>query len=149
MIKRDELKTPTSCLNKAAPDEPIFVLRGKDALAAMAVRHWAVMAQGEHEPGKITEALALADQMDEWRKRYLAAIVEPSTPPEERSGIELWPWDTGVPSSRLKIQAEEPTFGRPQEATFVVRGKKGDIVTIREALGGIPAAGCDSIVPKP
>jgi len=67
VIKRDELWAPTSCLNKAGPEEPIFVLRAKDPLAAMAVRHWATMAFGRHETAKLKEANQLADQMDAWR----------------------------------------------------------------------------------
>ncbi len=71
MKKRDELTSPTSCLNKAKADEPIFVLRGKDALGPQAVRHWATMAEGVHEPAKIEEALALAEQMERWRSDFL------------------------------------------------------------------------------
>lgn len=67
MKKVDELREPESCLNRATSHEPIFVLRGKDRVAAVAVRHWATMAEGIHEPSKIKEALQLADQMDEWR----------------------------------------------------------------------------------
>lgn len=67
MKKQHELLDPMSCLNRAQPTEPIFVLRGKDVVAAVAVRHWATMATGIHEPEKIREALKLADQMDAWR----------------------------------------------------------------------------------
>ena len=67
MQKRDELRVPTSCLNKAGATEFVFVLRAKDALAAQTVRHWAMMADGIHEPEKITEALRIADAMEQWR----------------------------------------------------------------------------------
>jgi hypothetical protein len=40
MIKREELANPNSCLNKAADDEVIFVLRGKDDAFGAAVRGW-------------------------------------------------------------------------------------------------------------
>ncbi len=68
MLKRDEIATPTSCLNKAADDEPVFVLRAKDPLAARVVRHWCTLAeqQGLHED-KVPEADALAFQMESWR----------------------------------------------------------------------------------
>lgn len=69
MLKKLELSTPTSCLNKAAPDEPVFVLRAKDALAAMTVRHWITMADGVHEPAKLEEARKLAEVMESWRSR--------------------------------------------------------------------------------
>jgi hypothetical protein len=40
MLKREELELPTSCLNKAADDEPIFVLRAKDPCAPAAILAW-------------------------------------------------------------------------------------------------------------
>jgi hypothetical protein len=67
MLKKEELAQPTSCMNKAAPDEPVFVLRAKDPFAAQAVRLWAAMAQGHHEDDKLCEAADLADHMDRWR----------------------------------------------------------------------------------
>jgi hypothetical protein len=68
MIKSLELSSQQSCFNKAAADEPVFVLRAKDSVAAMTVRHWATMASGVHEKEKISEALKLADAMDEYRE---------------------------------------------------------------------------------
>ena len=75
MLKKLELATPKSCLNKPAADEPIFVLRAKDALAAMTVRHWATMAEGEHEADKLDEARKLADAMDDWRMRNVPVLA--------------------------------------------------------------------------
>jgi hypothetical protein len=40
MRKRQELTDPRSCLNKAADDEMLFVLRGHDVAAPAAVRAW-------------------------------------------------------------------------------------------------------------
>lgn len=77
MLKKDELANPRSCLSRAAPEEPIFVLRGKDALAAQTVRLWAAMALGRHEPDKIVDALQLADMMDAWRKQLPPPPVDP------------------------------------------------------------------------
>lgn len=70
MRKNAEIMEPRSCLNKALPDEPLFVLRAKDPLAAGTVRAWANAAEitGEHEPGKIAEARAAADDMDKYRR---------------------------------------------------------------------------------
>lgn len=76
MLKRLELSERQSCLNKAHSEEPLFVLRAKDPLAAQTVRHWATMSEGHHEPEKIKEALKLADQMDEWRNPPPRASVE-------------------------------------------------------------------------
>ncbi len=70
MIKEREISTPTSCLNKAKDDEPIFVLRANDPLAPAVVACWAALAaQGLHEEWKVKEALALAQQMRDWRAR--------------------------------------------------------------------------------
>lgn len=75
MKKRDEMEQPTSCLSKAAPDEPIFVLRGKDPIGADVVRTWASKAEseGHHEPAKIAEAREFADEMDAYRERLTEA----------------------------------------------------------------------------
>jgi hypothetical protein len=72
MLKKDELAINTSCLNKATPTEPVFVLRAKDAFAAQTVRLWAAMAEGSHEPEKIEEALELAERMYQWRAQNVA-----------------------------------------------------------------------------
>lgn len=71
MRKIDEIEQPTSCLNRARAEEPLFVLRAKDPLAAETVRTWASQAETfkTHEPGKIREARAIADAMDEYRTR--------------------------------------------------------------------------------
>lgn len=78
MIRESEIASPTSCLNKAADDEPIFVLRANDELANGIVWEWAsrYFKAKSAQPGGITEkqrakyqeALALADQMLEWRE---------------------------------------------------------------------------------
>src|SRR5690606_29961962 len=60
MIKRLELSNPKSCLNKAKPDEPVFVLKATDLKAPMAIRHWATMSEGTQSEKKLAEALALA-----------------------------------------------------------------------------------------
>jgi hypothetical protein len=67
MLKKLELSSPTSCLNRAAPDEVVFVLRAKDPVAPQTLRHWATMAEGVHEADKVAEARACADAMDAWR----------------------------------------------------------------------------------
>ena len=81
MIKQQELTNPNSYINRAAQDEPVFVLCANDPLAAVAVREWArnyiVIQRQTHgtllcEPGtkyknKFDEAMGIADQMDTWR----------------------------------------------------------------------------------
>jgi hypothetical protein len=41
MLKEEELNNPESTLAKAAMNEPLFILRGQDALAAKTIRDWA------------------------------------------------------------------------------------------------------------
>lgn len=69
MKKRDELADPESTWNRAAEDEPLFVIRAKDKLSASMVRQWAEAAAmtGAHEPEKIEEARELAWTMETWR----------------------------------------------------------------------------------
>lgn len=79
MIKQNEIQSPYSCLNKAAPDEPIFVLRAQDELAGQTIRFWAGLLMERHGRDsiswpegavtKINAALQLADQMDRWPSR--------------------------------------------------------------------------------
>jgi len=40
MIKTEEIANPTSCLNKAKPEEMLFVLLGRDPAAPVAIREW-------------------------------------------------------------------------------------------------------------
>jgi hypothetical protein len=76
MNKADNLRNPASCLNKAEPDEPLFVLRAKDPVAAQAVRHWATMSDGNHEPEKIAQALKAADEMERWRANRFPGVAD-------------------------------------------------------------------------
>ena len=77
MLKSDELLTPTSCLNKASDEEPLFVLRANDPSAPGTVRSWAsyyfnrkkMAGQWDDKTqNKYYEAMALADQMKKWKK---------------------------------------------------------------------------------
>lgn len=77
MLKRNELDNPNSCLNQAADDEPVFVLRANDERASGTVRSWAghyYFAKAseyglvdERQRAKYHDALESADQMDAWR----------------------------------------------------------------------------------
>jgi len=79
MIKSQEIADPQSCLNRAADDEPVFVLRAKDPLAPTAIIEWAESAsnQGLHAD-KIREALACADAMQQWREKNVEYAAAPS-----------------------------------------------------------------------
>jgi len=70
MLKRDEIANANSCLNKAAEDEPLFVLRAQDESAPEVVRDWAAQAEAKGAPAeKVREALELADAMEAWPHR--------------------------------------------------------------------------------
>ncbi len=67
MIRRNELADPRSCINKAADDEPVFVLRGQDALAPILVRLWADLAELHGCPDAKTQgAKLLSMKMQVW-----------------------------------------------------------------------------------
>ena len=63
-------KSTDTCLQKAAEDEPIFVLRAQDMLAPVIVRQWAMLAKhcGCAEE-KVQEAINLAERMEKWPTR--------------------------------------------------------------------------------
>lgn len=61
-----------SCYEKAAPDEPIFVLRGQDKLAPTAVRIWAQLAlKAGMSKEKFREAEQCALEMEKWHTRKI------------------------------------------------------------------------------
>jgi len=63
-------KHTDTCLEKAADDEPIFVLRAQDMLAPGTVRFWAERAAANGcPPEKVQEAYALAERMEQWPTR--------------------------------------------------------------------------------
>ena len=75
MKKYLEVSEPTSCLSRAEPDEPVFVLLARDIVAPAAIEYWVFhrCANGKNNPGdaQIIEALTLAGQMRNWRRQKL------------------------------------------------------------------------------
>ena len=58
------------CLGRAADDEPVFILRGQDILAADLVDLWAQRAQAVGcGMAKVIEAMNLAETMRRWPTR--------------------------------------------------------------------------------
>ncbi len=58
------------CLGKAHPDEPVFILRAQDKLAADIVQLWAVRARNNGCPvEKTKEAYDLSERMRAWPTR--------------------------------------------------------------------------------
>lgn len=77
--KAQALLNRASCLNRAGDDEPIFILRAKDPLAAQTVRLWASMAaDGAHSPEKVKQALDVADSMEHWHKLNFPTAGNPA-----------------------------------------------------------------------
>jgi hypothetical protein len=68
MIKRDELEYAESCLNKARPDERLFVLLARDPAAPVAIRAWIAerIRLNKNAPGdeQIREAFECASLME-------------------------------------------------------------------------------------
>jgi hypothetical protein len=55
---------------KLGPDEPFFILRAQDALAADLVELWAIRARaGGTHIDKTRDAVDLAEEMRQWPKR--------------------------------------------------------------------------------
>ena len=68
--KQFEQDNEYSCFNKAAPDEPLFILRAQDRTAPGLVIQWANRARklGASE-AKVGEALLIAKAMEAWPNR--------------------------------------------------------------------------------
>jgi hypothetical protein len=66
------------CYANAEPDEPMFILLGRDKHAPLLVRLWAGIRalEGEEEGAKAMEALECASAMSEFRRRRKAAARE-------------------------------------------------------------------------
>lgn len=74
MRKLLEINDPSSCLNKAEDNEPLFVLRAHDITTPDVVRFWLENAEAKGaqiEPAKKEHALACIAQMEAWPNRKL------------------------------------------------------------------------------
>lgn len=95
MLKKQEIDNLASCLNKAAMDEPLFVLRGKDICAAETVREWTRkrIASGKNQPDdeQILDSLSIADAMDAYAARHAAEVKTES----RLNPAAAWPFPTG------------------------------------------------------
>lgn len=59
------------CYAAADPDEPLFILRGRDPMGGALVRLWAALRElkGGEDPKKIAEARECAKAMDQWARK--------------------------------------------------------------------------------
>lgn len=55
-----------TCLEKAADEEPIFVLRAQDASAAKVIRYWAYLNSDTLQAEKYVEAIKCAEEFENW-----------------------------------------------------------------------------------
>lgn len=72
----EQLGQPSSTLKRAHPDEPVFVLRGADVLAAKTVEYWAYLAHlnGADEM-TVAGALRIARTMREWKRKVIPGSI--------------------------------------------------------------------------
>ncbi len=77
MHKVREICDPTSCINQAESEEPVFVLRAHDENASRVVLKWAdwyVTSKGgwlrmtEQQRAKYQEAIKLAQEMEDYAR---------------------------------------------------------------------------------
>lgn len=71
MTKRELLADPNSCWNRAADDEPVFVLLGRDVAAPVAISAWIArrLNRGnKYGDAQLLDAEAVADAMVAWQK---------------------------------------------------------------------------------
>jgi hypothetical protein len=71
MRKKHEIGNPGSCLSRAGDEEMLFTLRGKDAVAPLAIRFWISerIRTGKNQPGdpQVSEAEECARTMERER----------------------------------------------------------------------------------
>lgn len=79
---------PYDCYGKAHPDEPMFVLLGRDPQAGLLVRTWIAIRRRRGESAEVlAEAEQCANAMDAWAKKIDRAI---ESEPVNEDGIPLW-----------------------------------------------------------
>ncbi len=87
------------CYANAEPDEPMFVLLGRDPMAGLLVRIWATLRASQGEAmDKCVEAMQCAEAMEGWArsrgKRPLTGHIEATNKiikaSTERAVSELW-----------------------------------------------------------
>lgn len=79
------------CYGAAEPDEPMFVLLGRDRLAPSLVDEWADLAEGglAHSSEKIAEARQCAAAMRAWRGEKRGYVIRLTFLDVERDGDQL------------------------------------------------------------
>jgi hypothetical protein len=66
------------CPDRAAGDEPVFILRAQDILAPRVVVRWAHLAEQANVPlNKVQAALKLAKEMTDWQAKHPSRVKVP------------------------------------------------------------------------
>lgn len=105
---RDELTAPDSTINKAAADEPVFVLRARDLVAAMTVEYWEFCARNRGTPG---DKLERADRQRRAMEAWLEKRLPQPTPEGEMPTVRTAHVERTHPHSVLRsAHPEEPVF---------------------------------------
>ena len=91
MMKRNELSSPQSCLNRAKDGEILFVLLARDVAAPSAIREWVAsrlrLGKNNLPDPQIQEALACARAMELQRKSgELTGTDNSDSPDSEKVG---------------------------------------------------------------
>ena len=72
----EQFALPSSTLKRAHPDEPVFVLRGADVLAAKTVEYWAYLAHlNGSDDATVAGALRIAGAMRDWKRKVIPGAV--------------------------------------------------------------------------
>jgi hypothetical protein len=89
-MARKFIELKAGCMSKAFPDEPTFVLLGRDVCAPMVIRAWIeariITGKNNREDHQITEARRMALMMEreqvEWSKLAHAPADDPPPYPD-------------------------------------------------------------------
>ncbi|SOD95209.1 hypothetical protein [Caenispirillum bisanense] len=105
---RDELTAPDSTINKAAADEPVFVLRARDLVASMTVEYWEFCARNRGTPD---DKLERADRQRRAMEAWLEKRLPQPTPAGEMPTVRTAHVERNHPHSVLRsAHPEEPVF---------------------------------------
>lgn len=78
MKKRDEMNNGQSTLNKAAPDEPLFILRPTDRNAPAMILHWIQLSAASGVPNeKLQSAFDQFKEISDWQKDHPELVKNP------------------------------------------------------------------------
>ncbi len=105
---RDELTAPDSTINKAAADEPVFVLRARDLVASLTVEYWEFCARNRGTPG---DKLERADRQRRAMEAWLEKRLPQPTAAGEMPTVRTAHVERSHPHSVLRsAHPEEPVF---------------------------------------